>query len=104
MKYATALFCLLLTACSIGPTKYDRIQDSATVTVHIVDELPVNKTPNVLAETHCMYGKDSSGKVVVAEDCKIYIKKELYPRCLAHELRHVFEGDWHQGRHSTEDC
>jgi hypothetical protein len=27
-----------------------------------------------------------------------------YPQCLLHELRHCFEGQWHPGRTSDEDC
>lgn len=27
-----------------------------------------------------------------------------YPECLLHEIRHCFEGQWHPGRTSDEDC
>lgn len=34
--------------------------------------------------------------------CIIELRK--YPKCLAHEVRHCFEGDWHKGRQTTQDC
>jgi hypothetical protein len=27
-----------------------------------------------------------------------------YPVCLLHEIRHCFEGQWHPGRDTDEDC
>ena len=27
-----------------------------------------------------------------------------YPQCLAHEMRHCFEGNWHEGRETTANC
>ncbi len=32
------------------------------------------------------------------------VRLRAYPRCLGHEIRHCFEGDWHSGRMSYEDC
>lgn len=34
--------------------------------------------------------------------CTITLRK--YPICLAHEVRHCLEGDWHPGSSSGEDC
>ena len=34
--------------------------------------------------------------------CIITLRK--YPACLLHEIRHCFEGQWHPGRDSDEDC
>lgn len=34
--------------------------------------------------------------------CIIYLRK--YPQCLAHEVRHCYEGNWHEGRHTDEGC
>jgi len=36
--------------------------------------------------------------------CVIEILRDRYPYCLHHEIRHVFEGDWHAGRESIEGC
>lgn len=34
--------------------------------------------------------------------CIIYLRK--YPQCLSHELRHCFEGNWHEGRGTDSHC
>ena len=34
--------------------------------------------------------------------CHITLRQ--YPQCLAHEVRHCFEHDWHPGRRTGEDC
>jgi len=34
--------------------------------------------------------------------CDIYIKR--YPVCLAHGVRHCFEGHWHDAMPNGEDC
>jgi hypothetical protein len=34
--------------------------------------------------------------------CIIILKS--YPTCLLHEIRHCFEGQWHPGRDTVEDC
>lgn len=34
--------------------------------------------------------------------CHVILRQ--YPVCLLHELRHCFEGNWHEGRDSGEDC
>ena len=34
--------------------------------------------------------------------CTIYLK--YYPICLAHELRHCIEGNWHDEKPNGEDC
>lgn len=34
--------------------------------------------------------------------CHITLRE--YPLCLAHEVRHCFEGDWHPGYRTGEDC
>lgn len=34
--------------------------------------------------------------------CKIFLRK--YPRCLQHEVRHCYEGNWHAGRKTAAEC
>lgn len=34
--------------------------------------------------------------------CVIYLRE--YPTCMAHEVRHCLEGDWHGDRVSNRDC
>lgn len=36
------------------------------------------------------------------DTCLITLRR--YPQCLAHEARHCFEGDWHAGHRTGEDC
>lgn len=39
---------------------------------------------------------------IYENECKIYLRH--YPKCLAHEVRHCFEGNWHEGRKTDEEC
>ena len=34
--------------------------------------------------------------------CVITLRQ--YPECLLHEIRHCFEGQWHDARPNSEDC
>lgn len=34
--------------------------------------------------------------------CVIHLRE--YPTCLAHEVRHCYEDNWHAGRDTDEDC
>ena len=34
--------------------------------------------------------------------CYIWLRE--YPKCLAHEMRHCMEGNWHGNAASSEDC
>lgn len=44
------------------------------------------------------------GQAVVRGDT-CYITLRSYPICLAHEVRHCFEGDWHpKGFGNSDDC
>ena len=36
------------------------------------------------------------------DTCVIYLR--TYPRCLAHEIRHCYEGNWHGDKPSNIDC
>lgn len=36
------------------------------------------------------------------DTCKVYLRR--YPQCLTHEIRHCFEGNWHEGRNTDEEC
>lgn len=39
---------------------------------------------------------------IVGDTC--YIALREYPACLAHEVRHCLEGDWHGNSESDKDC
>lgn len=48
-------------------------------------------------------GKPQLARTTVGDGfCLIELTK--YPKCLLHEIRHCFEGDWHKGRETTQDC
>lgn len=34
--------------------------------------------------------------------CTIHLRK--YPQCLAHEVRHCYEGNWHEGEDNDDWC
>ncbi len=82
--------CLLLTGCSIfhAPNPVPTV-DAIVATVMLTEDLP----PFIMGEAH--YG----GAV-----CQVKIRKSNYPNCLTHELRHCFEGKWHDDRPNQEDC
>lgn len=70
--------------------KYDIKYDKVFFTAELVDELP----DNIQGFAQCYYGNV----------CHIKILKDKYPRCLVHEIRHGFEGNWHEGYNTTWDC
>ena len=59
-------------------------------TVEIIENANF-KDPNVQGMTICINDK-----------CTILLRD--YPKCLNHEMRHVFEGDWHKGYNTTNWC
>lgn len=36
--------------------------------------------------------------------CAIKLRRSTYPYCVAHEIRHAFEGNFHGNAWPTEDC
>lgn len=86
-----ALLGLCLAACAQPRPQYDLQRTEATVRVHIVERIPGR--PNLYGLSSCREG-----------DCEVWIRRSVYPKCLVHELRHAFEGDFHPMGPSTEDC
>jgi len=81
------LICLLLTGCAaFDPEPYNIKQDTVTVQVVINPML-----------TAFDYKGDIIHPMGTAErkDGKCLITLREYPVCLAHEVRHCFEGAWH---------
>lgn len=64
-------------------------RDEVFVRIRLVDDLP-----------HGKFGVASC----VQDFCQVELRRETYPYCLLHELRHPFEGNFHEGRESLEDC
>lgn len=87
-----ALF-VLLTGCEQNTGDPDKVRtDTFKVTVKLTDEVVYK-------------GERVSGLAIWKDDwCIIQLPKDEYPRCLAHEMRHCLEGDFHEGYRSYEDC
>lgn len=85
------LAALLLAGCDQTPVNIERTE--ALVHIQLVDQIDYKPGWDALGVTRCANGV-----------CVIQIRRDMYPRCLTHELRHVMEGDWHPGRETTEDC
>lgn len=39
---------------------------------------------------------------IQGDECIIRLKQ--YPKCLAHEVRHCYEGNWHHGEENDDWC
>jgi hypothetical protein len=79
-------------------------QGCTTFTTHNTRiEFPETKDMIISIHKMPLSNPDKLGYVeIIGNTCKVYLKK--YPQCLAHEIRHCFEGDWHQNKKSDEDC
>jgi hypothetical protein len=76
----------LLAGCDqFDPDPPKRVTDVSTITIDVDPQL---ETPG---------WAEWRGNV-----CRITLRR--YPECLAHEVRHCFEHDWHPGRRTGEDC
>lgn len=80
-----ALVLVLLTGCD---SEQKPIIDQALFSVTIVDAPGPNWPPGSAAVTYAS-GTGYS---------RIEILRDYYPECLEHEIRHVFEGAWHDQR------
>ena len=78
---------LLLASCASIPIP---VHDKVFFSVELVDELP----PRVHGTSTCAFNTI----------CQIKLLRSQYPYCLIHEIRHGFEGDWHEGYDTTWDC
>ena len=76
-----ALVLVILTGCAAQPQP---LRDEATFSVRILDDRPDHWAPSTAATT---YGSS-----------RIEMLRDYYPECLTHEIRHVFEGAWHDQR------
>lgn len=77
----------ILTGCASTPVP---IHDHVFFSMKLVDDLP----PKVHGRATC-----ASNNI-----CDIEIRRESYPHCFKHEIRHGFEGNWHAGYETTWDC
>ena len=83
------MFCLIVSGCDESPKEpnYDEVH----VTIRLVDSIENN--PSTYGISHCVNNR-----------CLIEIRKDVYPLCVTHEVRHAFEGNWHEGIETTEGC
>lgn len=85
----TALAALLTAGCASLFDSPRPLRDEVFVRIRLVDDLPHGK----YGVATCFQGF-----------CQVQLRRETYPYCLLHELRHPFEGNFHEGRESVEDC
>ena len=81
---------LLLTACSTPLPIPDIDGKTYTFKIHLVDDLQGYEGLHVYDKKLDLHG--------------IWILKDDYPGCLLHEILHIINDDWHEGRVSTEYC
>ena len=88
MRLLTVLVSVLyLVGCVAQPII---INDEVFFSSKIVDDLPAH----------------TFGRTTCYSDtfCHIDIRRETYPKCIQHEVRHGHEGNWHKGYETTWDC
>lgn len=68
-------------------------RDEALIHVRLVDHIDYKPGTRAFGMSRCANGV-----------CTVEILRDHYPYCLDHELRHVFEGDWHAGHGTVEGC
>lgn len=94
---AIAGLSVILTGCAVAPAerKYNVLQTEVALTIQ-----PYYKGK--------FKTEEQRGRKIHAESdiddgiCNIRLRN--YPHCLLHEIRHCFEGDYHKGEDSDEDC
>ncbi|WBL59228.1 hypothetical protein LQF05_15045 [Stutzerimonas stutzeri] len=78
--------------CAAEPVRKPT-RDEALIHVRLVDRIDYKPGADAYGLSRCANGV-----------CVIELLREHYPYCLGHELRHVFEGDWHAGHETLEGC
>lgn len=95
-KYIILIITVLLYGCvgiSTKPSsKHHIIQSEVKVT--LIKDVKLPRLPN---------GMPQLARATV-DDGFCIIELTKYPRCLLHEIRHCFEGNWHKGKETTKDC
>lgn len=91
MKYLIILLTIYLTSC-VSIREYNTVvpfpkQNISTIEIRKL----IGGDPDTLAYA-----------LIQGDKCTIYLRQ--YPKCLAHEVRHCYEGNWHEGRDSDEWC
>ncbi len=96
IKISTAAIAAMITfstGCATTTVEHKLIQTDG-VKVSVIPSATLPPLPN---------GMPQLARTTVGDGfCVIELTK--YPRCLLHEIRHCFEGNWHEGRETTKDC
>lgn len=92
MKLFILILSILLSSCTQFIEHNTRVDFPANTNMKIEIRKLKGGNLNTLAYTE-VYPNNS---------CIIYLRN--YPQCLSHEVRHCYEGDWHKGRKTDEDC
>jgi hypothetical protein len=95
-----ALWCLLvlaivlvLSGCATDEVARVPVRNDVLLHVRLVEHIDYKPGTEAFGLTRC------------ANDvCVVEILRDRYPYCLQHEIRHIFEGDWHAHRESIEGC
>lgn len=91
MRYIILSIVFILGACSTQEP-HNVVQKDVKVALIINPNLP--PLPD---------GKPQLARTTVGSGfCTIELTQ--YPKCLLHEIRHCFEGNWHKGRETTQNC
>lgn len=89
-KIILSLMVVISSGCTSAPPK-NITQTHFELKLSVVDSLPAIAGKPQLART-----------TVGGGFCTIELTQ--YPKCLLHEIRHCFEGNWHKGRETTQNC
>jgi hypothetical protein len=84
---------LALSACAAGEAARVPVRDDVLLHVRLVEHIDYRPGSTAFGLTRCANNV-----------CVVELLRNRYPYCLQHEIRHVFEGDWHAHRESIEDC
>jgi hypothetical protein len=90
---SAAALALLLSGCAADEQARTPARDEALIHVRLVDHIDYKPGTHAFGLSRCANGV-----------CTVEILRDHYPYCLDHELRHVFEGDWHAGHETVEGC
>ena len=82
---------LLLTACSTPLPIPDIDGKTYTFTLHIAKKLP----PGIKGK-HVYYP--------LKDEHHIFLREDIAPKCLGHEVWHMIVGNFHKGKVSTDHC
>lgn len=84
---------LALPGCASNEPARVLVRNDVLLHVRLVDHIDYKPGTQAFGLTRC-----------TKNVCVVEILRDRYPLCLQHEIRHVFEGDWHGSRETLEGC